>query len=397
MRNKSSQKLVANRDSILLASGLPTAKPNSFSRQLSLLGKTFAERGWSVFFIGKIAVDKKNGQRKPAGDVDEADVVGAITYIELHSFSEDALGVVFSDIKPAAGILLGYPDQFPFIFNRVFVEALHFPVYLWSQFSKPQTPSSLGYAQIVPLTRMTMMYLVSSGATQSLLAGTVIPHGTDTRIFRPASISEKHRIRKELFNDADLDFVIGTVGANSTRKRYDRLIEGFSALHRNNRKIKLVIKTDRKVAPQGFDLERLCRAFEVRTAVEILTEEFDFYVPARLYKAFDIYMHVSEWEGFCIPVIEAMSSGLPVSSTPIQGPSEIIPYSDLLLKKSRVVREGESVLRWVSVDAVAQSMAFAARDSALLKRLSIQGREEAIRTFDIRIIAKQWESVIRPT
>ena len=252
----------------------------------------------------------------------------------------------------------------------------------------------MGYAQIVPLTWMTMMYLVGSGVPQALFAGPVIPHGTDTRIFRPASIDEKHRIREEMLGNANPDFVIGSVGANSTRKRFDRLIEGFSALHRNNKKIKLVIKTDRKAAPQGFDLERLCMAFEVGAGVEIITGEFDVCMLARLYKTFDIYMQVSEWEGFCIPVIEAMSSGLPVFSTPIQGPAEIIPYSDLLLEKSEVVHDGNTILRWASADGIAKMAEFAIGNPARLKLFSIQGREESVHRFDIHAVAARWESLI---
>jgi glycosyltransferase involved in cell wall biosynthesis len=390
MRITSSQKPPAKSGSILLASGLPTSKPTSFSRQLSLLGKTFAERGWSVFFIVKMAAHKHN-EHLAGVDSGKAD---SITYIKLRSFSNEALSPVLADINPAACILLGYPDQFPFIFNRRFVDALRFPVYLWSQFSKPQEPSSLGYAQIVPLTWMTMMYLVGSGVPQSLLAGPVIPHGTDTSIFTPASLSEKHRIRVEILGDTNLDFVIGSVGANSTRKRFDKLIEGFSALYRNNENIKLVIKTDREAAPQGFDLGRLCTAFEVRAGVEIITEEFDIHMLARLYKVFDLYIQVSEWEGFCIPVVEAMSSGLPVSSTPIQGPAEIIPYSDLLLEKCEVVFEGNTVLRWAPADKITKMAEFAIANPARLRLLSVQGREESVYRFDIHTVAERWESLI---
>jgi len=48
-----------------------------------------------------------------------------------------------------------------------------------------------------------------------------------------------------------------------------------------------------------------------------------------------VYMNLSEWEGFGIPVIEAMSCGLPVLTHGLQGPGEIVPYTETLAAGGR--------------------------------------------------------------
>ena len=116
-------------------------------------------------------------------------------------------------------ILLGYPDQFPFLGGEGTAgEASSCrDLYLWSQFSKPIDPPSLGPALPVPLTEKTALILRRSGVERT---GPVIPHGVDTAVFGPKAGRSESRGRATI--------TIGSVGANNYRKRWDTLFEAFA-------------------------------------------------------------------------------------------------------------------------------------------------------------------------
>ena len=44
----------------------------------------------------------------------------------------------------------------------------------------------------------------------------------------------------------------------------------------------------------------------------------------RFYRIFDVYAHPSLREGFGVPLIEAMASGVPVTACRVRGPREIL-------------------------------------------------------------------------
>lgn len=86
-----------------------------------------------------------------------------------------------------------------------------------------------------------------------------------------------------------------------------------------------------------------------------------------LYGVMYLYINLSEWEGFCIPVIEAMACGVPVAAQPIQGPAEIFPYQDLIIPESSIHEEEGRVFLHARPDAVAGFMHGVSNNTALLK------------------------------
>ena len=350
---------------ILLASGLSLARDNSFARQLRLLAGELRARGRRCLLVG-------TGSPCRLGD-NEADLARI-----------DAAAVeTLAGSAPEAAILLGYPDQFPILAEP------GPPVFLWAQFSRPPAARSLGRGTAVPLTERTRAFLERSGLRSS---GPTIPHCVDTSLLRPPRPDERERARLELGIHDDT-LVVGTVAANTTRKRFDLLFEAFGRLGR--RAAALVVKTDRPSSPGGFDLPALARLYGVGDRVRVLCEPLPLRALAGLYAALDLYAHASEWEGFGLPIVEAMACGLPVVAADTQGPGEILPYREGLVSEGEWIdEEGGSRLFRVDPGALAAAVDRVAGDAALRARLGDLGRAEAVRRYDVGVVAGQWLALL---
>jgi glycosyltransferase involved in cell wall biosynthesis len=86
----------------------------------------------------------------------------------------------------------------------------------------------------------------------------------------------------------------------------------------------------------------------------------------------DIFLNLSEMEGFCIAAAEAMLGGLPVIAVDVGG---IRDYG----------REGENMLKLAAPDAEATGAAILrlVQDSALRERVGRQGRVDMLRGYDM--------------
>ncbi len=136
----------------------------------------------------------------------------------------------------------------------------------------------------------------------------VIYHGVDYERFKPAPRDEKLMSKYELPVDKKL---ILYVGSEHPRKNVPTLIKAFSKLKKVNEGVKLV-----KVGNPAWKNEReklLRLIYELGLESEVL---FLNYVPEedlpKLYNAADLFVLPSLYEGFGVPLLEAMASGTPV-------------------------------------------------------------------------------------
>lgn len=375
------------RDTLLLASGLSVFKANSFSRQLRLLKRFLEKLEYRVVLAGRAAMSRAHRTASPAAGPAEQPIGGML---DVDDFSKDIVDNLVSANSISAAILLGYPDQFQFLEGST-----AFPVYFWYQASRPAAPPDLQPAVVVPLTPMTAMHLQTAGCSK---IGPIIPHGVDIDVFRPAeergcnggSLHRSAAGDTSPHRDAPRGPTLLTLGANSHRKRFDRLIEAFSLVIAELPDARLLIKTDFAKKPGGFDLVRLAERFGVKERVSIIDNELSDTELARLYASADMYVHTAEWEGFCIPVIEAMACGLPVVTHPVQGPGEIVPYPDLLVPGSRTVKDGDVELLMADPGAFAKAIIRIAKDPLTARRASSEGRAAAVGRFDIRLVVEKW-------
>jgi glycosyltransferase involved in cell wall biosynthesis len=336
---------------LLLASGLKNPA-SSFYRQLSLLGTALDELGARVEVTGPDLAPRR------------------------------ADGV----------ILLGYPDQFA-------AGRWKTRVFLWAQFSRPPRPGSLEGLLPVPLTPATARHLEDAGCDP---AGPVIPHGVDEERFTPRPGGSRGGRRRpdgscpgRLRSRRTGGFTVGTVAANNPRKKLDRIVDAFALFLRGCPGSSLVVKTDRAVSTAGFDLREHVRRAGVSGCTRIVTGDLDAAGMRDLYRDMDLYLNLSEWEGFCIPVIEAMACGVPVACQPIQGPGELVPYRDLLVHGGRRIDDAGTLLVEPDPRRAADVLERARRNPGLLERLAAAGREEVLRRYRIRPVAERWLELAR--
>jgi glycosyltransferase involved in cell wall biosynthesis len=106
-------------------------------------------------------------------------------------------------------------------------------------------------------------------------------------------------------------FTIGYLGAFTQRKRIDYLIRAFYLFKKRHLDIKVKLAICGKKTLEYENLMRLVREFCLEDDVE-----FRGFIPqeklVETYNSFDIFALTSEWEGFCIPIIEAHSCRVPV-------------------------------------------------------------------------------------
>lgn len=364
---------------IYLVSGLSLAKHISYSHQLELLARHLTLRGHHALLIGKSRVQNFSGYPVPASSEN-------LLKLELTDYTGNTLKPLLENYPARATILLGYPDQFDF-----FVENKHgYPVYLWAQFSR--TPAILPkHVDIIPLTYLTAIHVVNAGGA---LPRAIIPHGVDSNRFQPISRAAKASAKERIGYHFSCSIVL-CVGANSTRKRYDLLLEAFSRVYHRVKDAHLLIKTDRDARPGGFNLAKIAGDAGIAERVKIITGDVSVEELSLLYGISDVYVHPAEWEGFGIPVIEAMACGLPVLTHPVQGPGEIIHSSDLLTWKSKVILDGEVVLRRVDPAALAERIVETLTNHELAKKVGRLGRHTVVKRYDIRRVAELWENTMR--
>lgn len=106
-------------------------------------------------------------------------------------------------------------------------------------------------------------------------------------------------------------FTIGYLGAFTLRKKIDDLIIIFDMLKKEHADIKLKLAICGEKRLEYNNLIKLAKDLDLLDVIE-----FRGFIPqeklCETYNSFDIFALTSEWEGFCIPVIEAQRCGVPV-------------------------------------------------------------------------------------
>lgn len=122
------------------------------------------------------------------------------------------------------------------------------------------------------------------------------------------------------------------VGRLVPNKGYEAIIRSFYFLrtHIDPQARLWLVGTDIDSELYGYALKRMCDAWGLSSQVEFLGQRSDDEVRA-LYENCSVYLCLSEHEGFCLPVIEAMHFGLPVISTKNGALAETIGDGGVLL------------------------------------------------------------------
>lgn len=224
----------------------------------------------------------------------------------------------------------------------------------------------------------------------------MVYHGVDRDVFKPLTPERRAEVREAVgWTDK---FVAMTVAANVERKQHPRLFEAM-ALLKSKYKQRDILLYDHTVPFQnhylnGWNLPFIADAYGVHN--EVVFPPFGGFGAsmsetgtggkiglADMYGAADMFILPSQVEGFGLPIVEAMASGLPVAVTKYAAGYEVaqhgqgvgIPVHDWTIHKSGTKYAN------VSPEAIAKVILDLKRDPKRRARMSAAGIA-AVERFD---------------
>jgi len=221
--------------------------------------------------------------------------------------------------------------------------------------------------RVIAISNFVKNDMIASGVESERI--TVVYNGLDLNAFD----SSKVRSGTE-----KADMVIGSVGSLTKRKGHRFLIEAFAKVANDIPNVRLVIAGE---GPEFGSLTSLVHSLDLASRVTFTG--YSSNVPSLL-SEFDLYVHPATDEPFGIAVLEAMSSGLCVIATAVDGVPEII-------------QDGQTGILVASQDP--DQMASAMRRTLvapdLRSRLGAMAIEEVSARFDILKTVDGYAAVYR--
>jgi glycosyltransferase involved in cell wall biosynthesis len=207
----------------------------------------------------------------------------------------------------------------------------------------------------------------------------VVPDGVDTKLFRPIADREQLAEWRTKAFGSDLPFIT-YVGKPTERRNLSSLIRAFGALKKEK-------KIPHKLLIAGADLPGTS-PFRRVIVEEGLSDEIFVrgYVGHEemplLYNAADLLVYPSSYEGFGMPVLEAMACGTPVIALANTAFPEFAGGVAHLVEDARVETLKEGIQHVIG-------------DKKLRARMAIEGPRRAA-TYDWRSITKRYLELMIP-
>lgn len=193
----------------------------------------------------------------------------------------------------------------------------------------------------------------------------VIPHGVDERFFKKESPKKINKIRKKLGISQDYILYLSIL---SPRKNILRIVRAFEKLKKEKRGQQNVFKNYQLVLA-GKQLLKF-----KNTLKKIEESEFkkDIILPGYidpedigpLYKGAKVFLFPSLYEGFGLPILEAMAEGIPVITSNVSSMPEVADEAALLVNPNKVLEIYQGLVKLIT-------------NKKLAKKLSIKGIKRA--------------------
>jgi glycosyltransferase involved in cell wall biosynthesis len=187
----------------------------------------------------------------------------------------------------------------------------------------------------------------------------VIYHGLDREFHTDVSAEKEEEVRKKFSLPPSFIFFVGAI---EPRKNLLKLIEALMIVHKKHQKIPLVI-----VGREGLDyknLEKKIDQLELQDWVRMI----DYLPDAEVrifYRLASVFAFPSLCEGFGLPLIESMASGLPVATSKTSALPEIAQDAALYFQPE-------------DPGDIADKLILVLQDEELQKKLREKGKKRAL-------------------
>ena len=209
-------------------------------------------------------------------------------------------------------------------FDPAFIKAYAYIVYFLKQQGKKAILYTTTEGKLMPVEGIDWIkkeistYAVSEYTKEKLekfgikVSG-IVYHGVDFQRFQ--SYPDARSLVREQLGFKEDDFVVGYIAGCYSRKGHDRYVEVIKTVYKIDPTIKFAILTSSKCSQIYGDAPN--------TVVLNDFGNLDDEEVEQIYQGFDVYAQASLSEGFGLPVLEALASGLPVIHTDYKPLSEI--------------------------------------------------------------------------
>ena len=177
----------------------------------------------------------------------------------------------------------------------------------------------------------------------------VIPYGVNKRFFQVKPGISRHVRRRYRLPET---FIL-TVGTIEPRKNLSRLLDALVLLHEREWDIPLVVAG--KAGWKAGSIERKMELLVQQHLVHRIGYVDDRDLPG-LYQAATLFAYPSLYEGFGLPVLEAMASGVPVVSSNTSSLPEVAGDAAILIDPMETDEIADAIQRILTDDDVRLSM-----------------------------------------
>jgi glycosyltransferase involved in cell wall biosynthesis len=230
----------------------------------------------------------------------------------------------------------------------------------------------------VTISRATQAEFLAAGLPAARV--TCIPHGVDTRRFRPADAHERPALRRRLGLPEDAPVSVFT-GRLLRGKGLDVLVPAFAQLRQALPGARLLIVGSGDGQALSVEAETRARVErEGLSAAVTFTGRVDDV--ADWLRAANIFAFPSEFEAMPLSVLEAAACGLPCVTTRVGGIPDVIDHErEGLLCDAR------------DADGFAAQWRRLAEDQALRARLGANARARTLREFDFDATVERYRAL----
>ena len=226
-----------------------------------------------------------------------------------------------------------------------------------------------------------------------------VPHGIDTRVFRPREDADAMRRRMKIPDDG---FVIGMVANNKSdappRKAFPQVFQAFAQLRAEHDDAYLYMHCHAAPA-DGINLAILAERCGIPSDAIRYTNPLAMELGmsderiAELYTVFDVLANPSYGEGFGIPLIEAQACGTPVIATDWTAMTELCGPGSWLVGGDRWYDAiGQSFFKCPSVSEILDAMRAAYEQRG--QGPNLEARQFAL-DYDANVVTKRyWRPVL---